>query len=249
MMIIEYEELYLQLHNESILLRGRMQFPIEAIHKKIIQCQSCPRLREYCGEIALTKRKAYQDDVYWGQPVPGFGDPLGRLMIVGLAPGAHGANRTGRVFTGDRSGEWLYRALHKAGFANQPQSVGRDDGLKLQGAYITCVVKCAPPNNKPSLEEQRQCIGFLGEELLELKNTRVWMALGQLAYDHLWRLLAAESRRKKPPFKHGEKIDLGSSRFLILSYHPSQQNTFTGKLTEPMFDQVFTLARECLAKN
>lgn len=182
---------------------------------------------------------------YWGKPVSGFGDPQARLMIVGLAPGAHGANRTGRMFTGDRSGEWLYRALHRFGFSNQPESIDRKDTLQLNDSYITCVVKCAPPENQPSREEQKNCSYFLDQEIQSMPQVRVWIALGQFALNGLWPWIHA-SDQPKPKFKHGEEIDLGSNRKLLLSYHPSQQNTFTGVLTEAMFDSIFERARKLL---
>jgi uracil-DNA glycosylase family 4 len=216
----------------------------KALQKNIITCNECPRLRTYCQKIAQVKRKAYQDETYWGRPITGFGDPLARLMIVGLAPAAHGANRTGRIFTGDRSGEWLYRALHQYGFANQPHSLHAEDGLTLTDAYISCVVKCAPPDNKPSPIEQERCGRHLKQELEALKNVKVWIALGQIAFQGIWPWI--HSDQKKPKFGHGQKVQLGPDRWLLLSYHPSQQNTFTGKLTQPMFHSVFQEARELL---
>lgn len=218
---------------------------LPSLSREITACGSCARLRQYCLQIAREKRRAYQDDLYWGKPVSGFGDPNARLLIVGLAPAAHGANRTGRVFTGDRSGEWLYRALHRAGFANQPDSSGPDDGLALRDAYITCVVKCAPPDNKPSPEEIQNCSIYLNRELqMLLPKVRVVIALGQIALAGIWPKLMPG--RPKPKFGHGVRIQLGEDRTLLLSYHPSQQNTFTGRLTEPMFDSVFSTAKEIL---
>lgn len=219
-----------------------MHFPLKTIQKAIPSCHRCPRLRLYCQDIAKIRRRAYANEIYWGKPIPGFGDPDARLMIIGLAPAAHGANRTGRIFTGDRSGDWLYRALFKAGFANQPTCVHAEDGLKLKDTYITCVVKCAPPDNKPLPSEQRECLSFLKQELQALPQVKVWIALGQIAYQGIWPEL--EPTAKRPPFKHGLNIPLSENRgTLILSYHPSQQNTFTGRLTEPMFDSVFKSAR------
>ncbi len=215
------------------------------LQQSIVSCQLCNRLRTHCQTIAKIKRKSYQNETYWGKPVPGFGDPLAKLMIVGLAPGAHGANRTGRVFTGDRSGEWLYRALHKAGFANQLHSTSVRDGLKLNSAYITCVVKCAPPDNKPSPEEIKTCQVFLKKELEQFKDIRVWIALGQVALRGIWALIQPNS--PLPKFQHGAKIEICSNQWLLLSYHPSQQNTFTGKLTEQMFYQVFSEAKTLLS--
>jgi uracil-DNA glycosylase family 4 len=214
------------------------------VHQTIISCNECPRLRKYCLNVAEVKRRAFLSDTYWGKPVPGFGDENGRLMVVGLAPAAHGANRTGRVFTGDRSGEWLYRALHRAGFGNQPHSTGLNDGLRLQDAYINSVVRCAPPDNKPTPKEQETCISYLRREIKIMRQVKVWIALGQIAYQGLWPLIQQGMRR--PKFAHGVEIQLPSNQWLILSYHPSQQNTFTGKLTEPMFDSVFSKARNYL---
>lgn len=212
----------------------------------VVTCNTCPRLREYCENIAKVKRKAYRDQEYWGKPIAGFGSPDARLIVVGLAPGAHGANRTGRVFTGDRSGEWLYRSLHRFGFANQPEATGISDGLKLQDAYITCVVKCAPPDNRPTPDEYRNCAPYFAEELKHRSNAQVYLAMGRVAFETLWKSLGCKGSRPKPGFQHGLEIQLDSNRYLLLSFHPSQQNTFTGKLTEPMFDAVFERARTIL---
>lgn len=217
--------------------------PIEKINKKILNCESCPRLRKHCTQVAETKRKAFLKDHYWGKPVTGFGDLHARLMIVGLAPGAHGANRTGRIFTGDRSGDWLYRALFRAGFANQSQSLNKRDGLKLKDAYVSCIVRCAPPNNLPTPSEQSECLKYLKEEFALMPQIKVWMALGQLAFQRIWPLLKPPDLSRRPNFSHGMVIPLGDQKILILSYHPSQQNTFTGKLTESMFDHVFSQAK------
>jgi uracil-DNA glycosylase family 4 len=217
---------------------------LDTLYQTIVACNDCPRLRKHCTQIAQEKRKAYLEDTYWGRPITGFGDPQTQLMIVGLAPAAHGANRTGRIFTGDRSGDWLYRALHKAGFANQPTSTHQNDGLKLKNAYISCVVKCAPPDNKPSLDEQKNCSQYLQQELILLKKVKVWIALGQISMNNLWPLLAPGQTR--PQFQHGSKIQFDEGKWLLLSYHPSQQNTFTKRLTEPMFDSVFETARKLL---
>lgn len=218
-----------------------LNHPLKQLQQSIENCQACSRLREYCSKISETKRRAYQNETYWGKPVPSWGDPNAKLMIVGLAPAAHGGNRTGRIFTGDRSGDWLYRALYKAGFSNQPTSTRPGDGLLLQNAYISCVVHCAPPDNKPLPIEQKNCVPYLKKELELLLQVRVWIALGRFAFTHLWPLL--KPGHSLPQFKHGECIELGDRKWLLLSYHPSQQNTFTGKLTEPMFDSVFTNAK------
>ena len=221
---------------------------ISILQKKITACTACDRLRSYCLKVAKEKRRAYQDQAYWGKPITGFGDPNSKVMIVGLAPAAHGANRTGRVFTGDRSGDWLYRALYKSGFANQPHATDIHDRLQLKEAYISCVVKCAPPENKPTTEEEKNCSPFLKEEIESLPSVKIWIALGQIALKGLWPLLHPQGK-PRPRFQHGSVIPLDADRWLLLSYHPSQQNTFTGRLTEPMFDQVFSRAREILGKS
>ena len=195
----------------------------------------------------MKKRAAYAEEDYWGRPVPGFGDPEARLLIVGLAPGAHGANRTGRMFTGDRSGDWLYGALHRAGFANQPESAFLEDGLALDDCYITAAVRCAPPGNKPTTTERDACRPFLEEELKVLDRVRVIVALGKFAFDQLWRILQHSGETLPSPrttFRHGLEVAVRPELSLLASFHPSQQNTFTGKLTEEMFHQVWTRARE-----
>ncbi len=231
----------------------------EQLNRRVVACKLCPRLRKYCRRVAAEKRRAYRDWRYWGRPVPNFGDPQARLLIVGLAPAAHGANRTGRMFTGDRSGEFLYRALHKAGFASQPQSTRRDDGLTLHRCAITAVCHCAPPDNKPLPQELANCHQWLSATL-EIVPAQVFLALGQIA----WNLLLSEfaSRGwlagKRAKFAHGALVSLAcegsqgrnategvpySERFLLASYHPSQQNTFTGRLTEAMLDAVVGKAK------
>jgi uracil-DNA glycosylase family 4 len=188
--------------------------------------------------VASTRRRSFQDEDYWGKPVPGFGDAAARLLIVGLAPAAHGANRTGRMFTGDRSGDWLYGALHRAGFSNRAESVGRGDGLVLRDAWVTAPVRCAPPHNRPTAEERDRCLPWLDEELSRLPNVRVVVCLGGFAWDVMWRIYGSGAKVK---FGHGV-LHRGDT-LLLGSYHPSQQNTFTGRLTEEMFDRVFSIAR------
>lgn len=229
---------------------------LEKLQKKISECERCPRLRKYCQKIARERRKAFIDQEYWGRPVPSFGDSKAKIMIVGLAPGAHGANRTGRMFTGDQSGLWLYRALAKAGFANRvgeqqfPDQACRQDGLKLKDAWITNVVHCAPPDNKPNLNEIEECAEYLKAEIHELSHVVVFIALGQIALKGLWKSIPEAWKRNQtmPRFSHGARIPLSENRIILCSYHPSQQNTFTKKLTEPMLDQVFDDARKVLNK-
>jgi uracil-DNA glycosylase family 4 len=208
----------------------------------IVDCFACPRLVAWREQVATERRASFQNEQYWGRPVPGFGDPDATLLVLGLAPAAHGGNRTGRVFTGDRSGDWLFGALHRAGYANQPTSVRRDDGLELRGAYVSAAVRCAPPGNKPTPVERDTCVPYLQRELALLPRLQVVVVLGQFAYDVACRLFGV---RPKPKFGHGAEVALPGpdGRLMICSFHPSQQNTFTGKLTEPMFDAVFARAR------
>jgi len=208
----------------------------------VIACERCPRLRAWCRKVAREKVKRFRDQEYWGRPVPGFGDPTARLLIVGLAPAAHGGNRTGRVFTGDRSGDFLFAALHRAGFANQPSSISRDDGLLLKGAYIAPLARCAPPLNKPTPQEVSRCGEYIEREWRLLPGTRAVLALGKIAMDGFVAMLRRNGRlppRKGYAFGHGVWHDLGNGLRLFASYHPSQQNTFTGKLTPARFDEVF----------
>lgn len=218
-----------------------------ALNRKIIACEHCPRLVEHCRETARTRRRAFRDWDYWGRPVPNFGDPAARLLIVGLAPAAHGANRTGRMFTGDRSGDWLYRALHKQAFANQPESTTAGDGLHLIDCAITAVCHCAPPQNKPTPDEVAACEPWLIESL-DAAPVRVVLALGQIAWKAVVRELKSRDwySGRHPKFAHGAEVELADGRWLVGSYHPSQQNTFTGRLTEEMFDAVFIRARQLL---
>jgi uracil-DNA glycosylase family 4 len=220
---------------------------LKILQREIVSCELCPRLVAYRAEVGRVKRRAYRDWDYWAKPVPGFGDPSARLLLIGLAPGAHGANRTGRMFTGDSSGDFLYKVLFDTGFASQPTSTSRDDGLKLVDAYMGAAVRCAPPDNKPSVEEIRNCRPYLERELELLKTVRVVVALGRLAFDVYLRILGA--RRSAFVFAHDAEHRTGAGQpLLISSYHPSQQNTSTGKLTEAMFRAVFQRARRLVIK-
>ena len=217
---------------------------LAAVQRDVGACRRCPRLVSWREEVTRTGRASYAGQVYWGRGVPGFGDPRASLLLVGLAPAAHGANRTGRMFTGDRSGDWLFAALYRGGFASQPTSAWRDDGLELSDAYITATVHCAPPANKPTPAERDACEPYLARELALLDQTVVVVALGQFA----WQAIATHyGLRPRPRFGHLAETDLPGGVTLLGSYHPSQQNTFTGKLTVPMFDAVFTRARELIA--
>ena len=217
------------------------------LNQEIVACEKCPRLRAHCAQVAREKRRAYRDWEYWGKPVPGFGDANARVLILGLAPGAHGSNRTGRPFTGDGSGYFLYPVLHATGFASQPEATHRDDGLKLKDAYITAVGRCAPPGNKPTPAELANCSSFLDRELEGLKKAKVVVALGKIAFDgylaHLRRRGFA-IRNKDYVFGHGARFQMPDGRVLLCSYHPSLQNTNTGKLTAAMFAKVFRDARK-----
>ncbi len=221
---------------------------LERLTSEIVACRKCPRLVRYREAVARTKRASFRDWTYWGRPVPGFGDPTARVLVIGLAPAAHGGNRTGRAFTGDRSGEWLYRALHRAGFANQPTSVSRDDGLALRDCYIVAAVRCAPPQNKPTRAEFAHCQPYLEWEIELLPHVQVVIALGAVAMDaflRAWRALGHDLPTPRPKFRHAGRWSLPPVT-LIASYHPSQRNTQTGLLREAAFDAVFAAARDVL---
>jgi len=218
---------------------------LNVLHQTIADCTRCPRLTAYRREVAAVKVKRFQEWEYWGRPVPGFGDPRARLYVIGLAPAAHGGNRTGRVFTGDRSGDWLYEALFRFGFANQAESTHRDDGLRLTDCYVGAAVRCAPPGNKPSREEFETCRPYVLEELRLLKRITVVVALGKIAFDEYLTAAGPPGRvTGRPKFGHGTSYATAWGVTLLGSYHPSQQNTFTGKLTRPMFHGVFERARQ-----
>ena len=222
---------------------------LAALEREVASCRACPRLVEWREAVAADPPKRFRGEDYWARPVPGFGDPRARIVLVGLAPAAHGANRTGRMFTGDRSGDWLYAALHRAGLANQPTSVGADDGLALDDAWITAPVRCAPPQNKPATDERDRCRPFLVRELALLERARVLVCLGGYGWAAALTVLAEaghEIPRPRPKFGHGAEATAGPYR-LLGCFHPSQQNTFTGRLTEPMTDEVFARARELAA--
>jgi uracil-DNA glycosylase family 4 len=222
------------------------------LQNQILDCRRCPRLVAWRQQVAEQKVRRYSHEPYWGRPVPSFGDPGARLLIVGLAPAAHGGNRTGRMFTGDRSGDWLYGTLYKFGFANQPNSTDLNDGLSLKNCYITAALRCAPPQNKPISEEKNNCFPYLVQEVQFLKNIKVIIALGKIAFDavfNVFKEIEKFSYSKRPKFGHGVEFELNAKITLIASYHPSQQNTFTGKLTQSMFDEVFKKAKKFVAQH
>ncbi len=216
------------------------------VARAVVACERCPRLRAHCEAVAANPPLRHRGERYWGRPVPGFGDPRARLLVVGLAPAANGGNRTGRVFTGDSSGDWLYAALHRFGFANQPESIGRDDGLTLRDCYVTAAARCAPPGNKPTPQEFANCREYLRAEIALLRRVRVVVALGSLGHEHWLRAAGWWERlpaRERPRFAHGAESPLPDGTVLLASYHPSRQNTNTGKLTRPMWHAVFERAR------
>lgn len=224
----------------------RLRRSAARLERAVIACERCPRLRSWCRQVAREKKRAFQDQEYWGRPVPAYGDPRAGLMIVGLAPAAHGGNRTGRVFTGDSSGNWLYEALHRYGFSNQPDSTGRDDGLVLTGVWVTAAARCAPPANKPTREELERCRSFLEAEIALLDRVRVVIVLGRIGWEAWLRASGWWSRlpaRERPPFRHGAETRLPDGTTLLCSFHPSRQNTNTGKLTRAMWHDVFARAR------
>jgi len=230
------------------------KFTLQSVRDQIVACEHCPRLRSYCAQIGRDKRRAYRADTYWARPVPGFGDPAARLLIVGLAPAAHGANRTGRVFTGDGiggSGDFLMAALHRTGFSNLASSRSIDDGLALRGAYIAAAVRCAPPDNKPTPEEIRNCLPHLEAEIAALRHVRVVVALGKIGFDAYLQLIRQHGIRlqPRPEFGHNLRHTLPNGQTLIGCYHPSRQNTNTGRLTPRMMEEVFRFSRRLLSRS
>jgi uracil-DNA glycosylase family 4 len=222
---------------------------LERLQRRIVQCRLCPRLVQWREHIAKVKTKRFESWQYWGRPIPGFGDPAARLLLIGLAPAAHGGNRTGRMFTGDRSGDWLFRALHKFGFANQPTSISRDDGLTLKNCYISATCRCAPPQNKLLPAEIRNCRSFLIQEMEMLSTVNVVIGLGKVGFDSAvsaLRDLRVKAENITFRFSHGAEYSITRQLTLLASFHPSQQNTFTGRLTQPMFDAIFRRARALL---
>lgn len=228
-----------------------MATTLASLQRRVIACRKCPRLVRWREKVAREKVRRFADEQYWGKPIPSFGDPNARLLLVGLAPAAHGGNRTGRMFTGDNSGNWLFRALYKAGFANQPESLHRSDGLRLSDCYITATLRCPPPKNKPTAKEMLNCRPYLLREVELLKNIRVVVGLGRVGFEaalDAYRELGRITYQTRPRFRHGAVYSFGDLVF-IASFHPSQQNTFTGRLTEAMFDAVFAEARKRLNRN
>jgi uracil-DNA glycosylase family 4 len=225
-----------------------MNNPLQDFEDEVIQCRKCPRLVAWREEVAITKRKAYRDVDYWGKPVPGFGDPDAKVMIVGLAPGAHGSNRTGRMFTGDASGDFLYPALHRAGFANQPMALSPTDDLQLKDIFITAICRCVPPKNKPKVDEIKNCLPYMARETELLPKLQGFVALGRIAFDGIRRMYKMQGiELPKMAFGHNQLNELGDGRpWLLTSYHPSQQNTLTGRLTVEMFDAVWERVRELI---
>lgn len=219
---------------------------IEALGKKIVSCRKCRRLVDYASKVSEEKVRRYRDWDYWGLPLPGFGDPEARLLIIGLAPAAHGGNRTGRMFTGDSSGDWLIRALHDVGLSNQPKSANRDDGLELESVYITAAVRCAPPKNRPLAEEIRNCSEYLKEEVRLIDKVEIVLTLGRIAFDAYMKYIFPKGGDSKPRFRHGGFNNLGDMPTLVTSYHPSRQNTQTGRLTWEMWAGVFERIKQML---
>jgi uracil-DNA glycosylase family 4 len=222
------------------------QAELDSLRERVISCRNCPRLVSYVSKVSREKVHRYRDWSYWGRPLPGFGDPEARLLVIGLAPAAHGGNRTGRMFTGDSSGDWLIRALHETGFSNQPESVSSEDGLELESAYITAAVRCAPPKNRPLSEEIRNCSEYLKEEARLLDKVEVVLTLGRIAFDTYNKYMLVESGGPKPGFRHGGFYDFRGTPSLVTSYHPSRQNTQTGRLTWEMWMGVFNMIRNML---
>ena len=225
------------------------QAALETLRKRVISCRKCPRLINYISRVSKDKVPRYKDWCYWGRPLPGFGDPEARLLIIGLAPAAHGGNRTGRMFTGDSSGDWLIRALYETGFSNQPKSVSRDDGLRLVSAYITAVVRCAPPRNRPLAREIRNCSEYLLEEFRLLDKVEIVLTLGRIAFDTYMRYVYPRNSKLKPRFQHGGSYRIESMPSIVTSYHPSRQNTQTGRLTWEMWVGVFEKIKQMLAQH
>jgi uracil-DNA glycosylase len=227
---------------------SRVAREFDALHNNVVKCTRCPRLRSYCTDISRVKKREFREEKYWGLPVPGFGDPFAKLWIVGLAPAAHGANRTGRMFTGDKSGEWLFRALYRVGYASQAESLHKEDGLKLKDVYISAAVRCAPPDNKPALSEIRNCQDYLFREFDLLENKKGFLALGKIGFDAILRLLelkGVEIPKPRPKFFHGAVHEIGKYR-VFASYHPSRQNTQTGRLTDAMWMNIFRNIKKTL---